>query len=158
MSARNRSKFCLFRANWSKINDFERKWLFWRWILTFLDPLRLCEIYKLWMYRMKNDPADFSQWRCQITVFPSVYIFLRYSISRYFTRELLYCNFSYSKMVISDIITRFTIRWFIFYFYRSKRRWPDTFDMADLKGKVQGSAWKLIQKSTKRYFPHFDAW
>jgi len=72
--------------------------------------------------------------------------------------QLLYCNFSYSKMVISDIITRFTIWWFIFYFDGSPQRWHATFAPVMKRENDQGSVWKPIPKSTKRYFPLFDAW
>ena len=72
--------------------------------------------------------------------------------------QLLYCNFSYSKMVISDIITLFTIWWFIFYFNRSPQRWHATLVPVMKNEKDQGSAWKPIPKSTKKVhlvFPPF---
>ena len=69
--------------------------------------------------------------------------------------QLLYCNFSYSKMVISDIIILFTIWWFIFQAYRSPQRWPAIFVSVMKRENDQGSAWKPISKSTEKVFPPF---
>ena len=69
--------------------------------------------------------------------------------------QLLYCNFSYSKMVISDIIILFTIWWFIFQTYRSPQRWHATFVPIMKRENDQGSAWKPISKSTEKVFPPF---